>query len=154
MEIFISDADCMSLAVHFFVKYVRAESRGNCKLIEVTESSRQALGIEDVPMMVTPGKDGEAGVRCSNPLSIFVKIAQETRLEEILVGKLDTPQRFEITSLIERASTMSVADLAEHLEAHLKVRVFAVGHGFTAADVVLAAHLFEHVAAKTDYERI
>lgn len=44
-------------------------------------------------------------------------------------------------SLIELAQGMSAKELSEHLNGHLEMRMFAVGHSITAADIFLLAYL-------------
>lgn len=47
-------------------------------------------------------------------------------------------------SFIELATRLAPADLIQHLNKHLELRMYVVGHNITAADITLLVHLLEH----------
>ena len=47
-------------------------------------------------------------------------------------------------SFVELAQRLTPAELIEHLNKHLEMRMYVVGHNITAADITLLLHLIEH----------
>jgi hypothetical protein len=86
----------------------------------------------------------DENVHTVNPFGIMQEIARSVYLEEVLLGKLDSPQRFEILSFIELAIRKSPEELAQLLNAHLELRMFIVGHSITAADILTLAHIADY----------
>ena len=61
------------------------------------------------------GTEEEANVQTINPLSIMQEISRAVYLEDVLFGKFDSPQRFEIISLSEVSSRLEAEELAKFL---------------------------------------
>ena len=47
-------------------------------------------------------------------------------------------------SFIELAQRLEPAELAAHLNKHLEMRMFVVGHNITAADITLLVYIIEY----------
>jgi len=82
------------------------------------------------------------------------EIAKAVYLEEVMMGKKNSIERLEILSFIEMAHKTEPAELVSHLNQHLEMRMFVVGHSVTAADVTLLAFLAEHFNHLQDYEKL
>ena len=62
----------------------------------------KTLKISEVPMLVqSSGKDEEEPMSCSFPLTIMMEIAKSAYLDEILFGKPNSKERFEIQGFVE-----------------------------------------------------
>jgi len=100
------------------------------------------------------GTEEEANVQTINPFSIMQEIARSVYLEDVLFGKFDSAQRFEILSLSEVSIRLEAEDLAKFLNSHLESRMFLVGHSITAADILAHAHLAEYFFGLGDFEKL
>lgn len=100
------------------------------------------------------GTEEEANVQTINPFSIMQEIARAVYLEDVLFGKFDSAQRFEILSLSEVSIRLEAEELAKFLNSHLESRMFLVGHSITAADILAHAHLAEYFFGLGDFEKL
>mmetsp|Transcript_14930 Transcript_14930/g.10837 ORF Transcript_14930/g.10837 Transcript_14930/m.10837 type:complete len:170 (+) Transcript_14930:14-523(+) len=157
MELFISSdlrENKLSFALQLYAKYVRADSRNIVKLIPITRSSQAVLKIFSLPMLVKSGSNEGEELHTANPFSMMSAIAKAAYLEEVLVGKPNSIERSEILSFVEMAHKASAEELISHLNTHLEMRMFVVGHSITAADITLLAFLVEHFSKLSDYEKL
>lgn len=63
----------------------------------------------------------------SNPISILQEISKGAYLEDVMFGKKDSKERYEIESFIELACRLDTEELVEHINKHLAMRMFIVG---------------------------
>eukprot|EP00347_Sterkiella_histriomuscorum_P004914 403358596 len=161
MELFVSSNTSeskLSLTVELFSNYLRATQRKMVNMTPLTKLTQQSLKINDLPLLIKSTSAGpgleEHPVQTANPASIMLEIARSVYLEEVIFGKPDSTTRLEILSMIELATRMSPEDLIKHLNSHLELRMFLVGHSITAADITTLAHIIEHFNSISDYDKI
>ena len=70
--------------------------------------------------------DAESG-KCSSLPSIMLEISKAAYLEEILFGKKQSKERFEIESYIEQSSRMDTDELLAQVNKALTMKMFLVG---------------------------
>ena len=80
-------------------------------------------------------------MRLTNPFTIMLEIARAAYLEDILFAKADSVTRNEIGQYIETVGRLGGRELAEQINKHMEVRMFLVGEGITAADLVIFSAL-------------
>ena len=67
----------------------------------------------------------------------MLEISKACYLDEILFGKANTKERYEILSFIELSQRMNPGELVDHLQKHLAMRMFLIGQNITAADIMV-----------------
>lgn len=97
-----------------------------------------------LPMLLASGTADEAPSQCCNPITIMLMVARSAYLEEVLFGKTDSLERYEVTSFIELAQRMTAEELVDHVEAHMAMKMFLVGNSITAADIIVALYCAQH----------
>ena len=71
----------------------------------------------------------------------MLEIARACYLEEVLFAKAESVQRTEISQFVDMVGRLSDREMAAHVNTHMAQRMFLVGEGITAADVVIFAVL-------------
>jgi len=101
------------------------------------------------------GEKGAEPVHCSNTTTIMLEVARAAYLDEILFGKANSKERFEIESAIEMALRMeSAEDLVSYLNKHLATKMFLVGHNISCADVVTFLVVAEYFKELMDFQKV
>ena len=96
--------DRLCKQVEVFANYIRAPQRNIVTIVPVSKADMKTLKIAEVPMLVkSSGKDDEEPMSCSFPLTIMMEIAKSAYLDEILFGKPNSKERFEIQGFVEQA---------------------------------------------------
>jgi len=110
------------------------------------------MKIEEVPMLVKPNFEEESDSgQCSNLASIMLEISKACYLEEILFGKKQSKERFEIESYIEQATRLDTDELLQKVNKALAMKMFLVGQNITAADIVVFLNLATHFKELLDF---
>ena len=73
------------------------------------------------------------------------EISKSVYLGDLLFGKKDSQERFEIVSFIEMTDRMEVEELVKFINGHLETRMFLIGHSISAADIVVHAKIADAV---------
>jgi glutathione S-transferase len=79
------------------------------------------------------------------------EISRSVYLEDVLFGKKDSRERFEIGSFIELALRMEAEELTKHINKHLAMRMFIIGQNITAADIVVHLNVAGHYRDLIDF---
>lgn len=103
-------------------------------------------------MVTSKGDNGSAS--CSNPVSIMLEVACAAYLDEILFGKKDSKERFEITSFFELAQRVTAEELVAHVNKHLEMRMFLVGQNITVADIIVLLYIADYFKSLEDYQKM
>jgi len=86
------------------------------------------MKIDEVPMLMKPNfEDNAESGKCSNLASIMLEISKAAYLEDILFGKKQSKERFEIESYVEQASRMDTDELLAQVNKALAMKMFLVG---------------------------
>ena len=132
------------MALELYSNYVRACQRNLVKLNKLSPGTLAAIQIQQVPMLVKTVSETQVDnsvdvkeVKLTNPFTIMLEIARACYLEEILFAKADSVQRNEIGSFVDMVGRLSPREMAEHVNGHMAQRMFLVGEGITAADLVI-----------------
>ena len=81
-------------------------------------------------------------------------LAQSVYLRDVLFGKKDSQERFEITSFIEMTDRMGVEEFVGYINTHLEMKMFLIGQSISAADIVVHLKMAAHVRDLKDYQKI
>mmetsp|Transcript_17026 Transcript_17026/g.26298 ORF Transcript_17026/g.26298 Transcript_17026/m.26298 type:complete len:363 (-) Transcript_17026:21-1109(-) len=85
----------------------------------------------------------------------MIEIAKAAYLDEILFGKANSKERFEIESAIELSFNFaSPEEHVAHLNQFLATRMFMVGHTISAADIVAFLHVADYFKELMDFQKI
>jgi hypothetical protein len=85
----------------------------------------------------------------------MIQLARRVYLDEILFGKSESKERFEVLSFIELAFRFEdPEDFCQHLNSHLASRMFLVGHCITAADIVCFLTVAPFFKELLDFQKI
>lgn len=98
----------MSLAVEVFSNYVRATQRQVVNIVPLAKSTQNTLKLAEVrlnqvlsdtqlPVLLKQESEGEEPHQTLNPYSIMQEIARAVYIEDVLFGKLGSPQRTEVS---------------------------------------------------------
>jgi len=84
----------------------------------------------------------------------MLELARKAYLEDILFGKSNSKDRSEITSFIELAQRLTGEELVNHINEHLKMKMFLVGQNITAADIIVALYCANYFKDLMDHEKV
>ena len=130
--------------------YVRAESRGAVKVTYVNEQAQNRLKLTTLPCLLRAGIDDE---KTTSPFSIAREVSKACYLEEIMVRKVDSQERDEVSMFCEMAMGQSEADLSTAVDKHMGMRMFLVGKQVSFADIIVFASLASHWSKMDDREK-
>ena len=97
-------------------------------------------------------QDGETK-QCTNHVTIMHELAKSVYLQDVLLHKKDTKERAEIEGFVEMTSRVSPSQMIEHLNKHLEMKMFLVGQGITAADVVVHLYIVSEFKQLSDTQK-
>ena len=103
--------------------------------------------------MLAKEQDGES-VSCCNAVSVMRELAKAVYLEDVLLGKSNSKERFEIESMIELSDRLSIEELVNHINTHMQTRMFLVGQTITAADIVVHLRIASHFRDLMDFQKM
>ena len=82
------------------------------------------------------------------------ELAKAVYLEDVLLGKSNSKERFEIESMVELADRLTIEELVNHVNTHLQSRMFMVGQCITAADIAVHLRIAAHFRGLMDFQKI
>lgn len=83
----------------------------------------------------------------------MIEIAKAAYLDEVLFSGINSKERFEILSFIELAQRLEPEQLVDHVDTHLKMRMFLVGHNITAADIIVHLVIAKFFQGLMDFQK-
>ena len=75
-------------------------------------------------------------------------------MDDVLFGKKDSKERYEITSFIELAQRLAADELIAHINKHLTMKMFLVGQNITAADIITALYCADYFKELMDFQKM
>jgi len=99
----------MSKLIEIYGNYLRAPQRNLVNVVVVSEADQQAMNLKEVPQLVKSDQNEPGST--SNPITILREISRAAYLEDVMFGKRDSKERYEIESLIELACRMDSEEL-------------------------------------------
>ena len=142
-------SDKMSKLIEIFSNYLKAPQRNIVNIVVMSEADREAMNFGEVPALVKSVNNEPSTT--SNPITILQEISRGAYLEDIMFGKKDSKERYEIESFIELACRMDTEELVDHINKHLAMRMFIVGSNITAADIIVHLNVAGHFKELIDF---
>lgn len=139
----------MSKLIEIFSNYLKAPQRNIVNIVVMSEADREAMNFGEVPALVKSVNNEPSTT--SNPITILQEISRGAYLEDIMFGKKDSKERYEIESFIELACRMDTEELVDHINKHLAMRMFIVGSNITAADIIVHLNVAGHFKELIDF---
>jgi len=84
----------------------------------------------------------------------MLELSRKAYLDDVLFGKKDSKERYEITSFIELAQRLAADELVAHINKHLAMKMFLVGQNITAADIITALYCADHFKELMDFQKM
>ena len=117
--------DKMSKLIEIYSNYLKAPQRNIVNIVVMSEADREAMNFGEIPALVKSVNNEPSTT--SSPITILQEISKAAYLEDVMFGKKDSKERYEIESFIELACRMDTEELVNHINQHLAMRMFIVG---------------------------